>query len=64
MFHEKLKRVQCKVLMEKFWASHRELKTEENLVVIKYQGCFYQVDPFRLLGLVTLRVKGPEKLRL
>ena len=50
--------------MEKFWESHWELKTEENLVVIKYQGWFYQVDPFRLLGLVTLRVKGPEKLRL
>ena len=62
MFHKEKKLVQENLLMEKCWASHTELHTEENLVLMKFQGPFYHVDPLRILGLVTLSVKGLERV--
>ena len=57
-----MKLEQDNVLMEKFRVSHWEPKTEANLVLMKDQVWFYQVDPFSLLGCVTLRVQGLERL--
>ena len=58
MFHKELKLVQDKVIMEECWESHWELQTEANLVFVKDQGWFYQMDSLRVLFMVTLRVQG------
>ena len=50
--------------MEKCWASYWEIQQESNLVLMKDQGCFYQVDTLRVLGLVTLRVKVLDRVIL
>ena len=39
--------------MVKFWASHSELQTEENLGVTKVQGQFYYVAPLKVIGMET-----------
>ena len=54
--------LQDKVIMKKCWASHWELQTEANLVLMKNQGSFYQLDPLRLLGLVTLRYQALDRV--
>ena len=48
--------------MENWWSSHWELQTEANLVLINYQGLFYQMAPLKLLGFVTLRVPVLERV--
>ena len=42
--------------MDKCWVSHWYLQIEANLVLMKYQGCYYQMYPLRFLGLFTLSV--------
>ena len=64
VFHEELKWVKYKVLMKKCWASHWGMQTEANLVLIKDQVWFYQVDLLRLLGIVAMRVQGMERVSL
>ena len=64
VFHEELKWVKYKVLMKKCWASHCGMQTEANLVLIKDQVWFYQVDLLRLLGIVAMRVQGMERVSL
>ena len=48
--------------MDKFWESYWDLQIEANLVLMKYQGWFYQVDPLRLFGLLTVSMKVLERL--
>ena len=46
--------------MDKCQSSHAEIYTESNLGLMKYQVCFYLVDPFRVLGLVIFMVQVLE----
>ena len=60
VFHKEHKLVQDKVLMNKCWELHTDMKTEVNPVMMNHQGWLYQVESLRVLRLVTLRVKGLE----
>ena len=64
VFHTEHNLVQDKFLMEKCWSSHVELRTEANLVLIKDQVCLYEVDPLRVLGLVTLMLQVLKRVIL
>ena len=50
--------------MDNFWTSNWGLKTEANLVMMRDQVWFYQVDPLSLLGLANFVVKGLERASL
>ena len=43
--------------MEKCWESHAELKTEENLGLMKNQVWLYQEDILRILGVLDFMVQ-------